>query len=130
MDEVRLHRPEPGADTFIPKRYEFRIDGRRMIVGVEPEHIIGRISPDDPNDDVSIDLTRFNAASQGVSRRHARILIEAGDVFLVDLDSRNGTRLNGKVLKPEQPYRLRDGDEMELGQLRVIIRLLAAQRER
>lgn len=126
MDEVRLHRPEPGADAFIPKRYEFRVAGRRMIVTVEPELILGRRKPDDPDDDVSIDLTRFGAGSLGVSRRHAQLVIEAGDVFLIDLNSTNGTQLNGKALKPGQPYRLRDGDEMEFGQLRVVIRLLPA----
>lgn len=128
MDEVRLRRPEPGADTFIPKRYEFRVDGRKLIVPVEPELVVGRRKPDDPKDDVSVDLTRFGAASLGVSRRHAQLLIEAGDVFLVDLASTNGTRLNGKAMKAKQPYRLRDGDEIEFGQLRVIIRLLDGQR--
>lgn len=126
MEEVRLHRPDPGADAFIPKRYEFRIDGRRMIVPVEPELIFGRRQPDNPDDVVSIDLTRFGAAELGVSRKHAQLLIEAGDVFLVDMGSSNGSRLNGKTLKANQPYRLRDGDEMELGQLRIVIRLLPA----
>lgn len=126
MDEVRLHRPAPGADTFIPKRYEFRVDGKRMIVGVEPELILGRRNPNDSDDEVSIDLTRFGADKLGVSRQHARLLIEAGDVFLADMDSSNGTRLNGKTLKPNLPYRLRDADEMEFGQLRIVIRLLPA----
>ena len=126
MDEVRLHRPEPGEDAFIPKRYEFRVNSRRLIVGVEPELILGRRNNDDPNDEVSIDLQRFGASGLGVSRKHAQLLIEAGDVFLVDLDSSNGTRLNGKALKPNQPSGLRDGDEMELGRLRIIIRLLPA----
>jgi len=126
MDEVRLHRPEPGDNTFIPKRYEFRVEGRRLVVPVEPELILGRRNAQDPHDEVSIDLGRFGAANLGVSRQHAQLLIEAGDVFLVDLGSSNGTRLNGKSLKAHQPYRLRDGDEMELGRLRVIIRLLPA----
>ena len=128
MDDVRLHRPAQGADTFIPKRYEFRVDGRRLIVAVEPELIIGRRKADDPEDDVTVDLTRFGAANLGVSRRHASILIEAGDVFVVDLNSTNGTRLNGKAARPDQPYRLRDGDEIEFAQLRCIIRLRDASR--
>lgn len=128
MDDVRLHRPGPGADTFIPKRYEFRVDGRRLVVPVEPELIIGRRKVDDPADDVTVDLTRFSAANLGVSRRHASILIEAGDVFLIDLNSTNGTRLNGKAARPGQPYRLRDGDEIEFAQLRCVIRLLDASR--
>ena len=80
------------------------------------------------DDDVSVDLTRFGAANFGVSRRHASVLIEAGDVFLVDLNSTNGTRLNGKAARPGQPYRLRDGDEIEFAHLRCTIRLLDAQR--
>lgn len=126
MDETRLQLPPQGTNTLIPKRYEFRIGSKRMVIQVEPELIFGRRNPDDPDDDVTVDLTRFEAENLGVSRRHAQLLIEAGDVFLVDMGSSNGTRLNGKELKPHQPYHLRDNDEVELGRLRIAIRLLPA----
>ncbi|HEY6981662.1 trypsin-like peptidase domain-containing protein [Reyranella sp.] len=49
-----------------------------------------------------------------VSRRHAAIRIENGERFkLVDLGSRNGTRLNGEVVTAETE--LSPGDTIELG---------------
>jgi hypothetical protein len=51
-----------------------------------------------------------------LSRRHARIFYEQGDIYLVDLGSRNGTRLNGQQLAG-QPQRLMHGDEILFGNL-------------
>jgi hypothetical protein len=48
-----------------------------------------------------------------VSRRHARILFQADDVTLEDLGSRNGVRVNGKLVKGSQ--RLVDGDRVRIG---------------
>ena len=49
-----------------------------------------------------------------VSREHARIEPEDGEHRLVDLRSRNGTRLNGVALAPSGAL-LRDGDLVDLG---------------
>lgn len=54
-----------------------------------------------------------NEVSAKLSRRHARIFQEQGKVYLTDLDSRNGTTLNGKNLKGGRPEVLRDGDLIE-----------------
>lgn len=52
-----------------------------------------------------------------VSRRHARFDVRADGVWLHDLGSVNGTRRNGAPVG-EQPQQLRDGDELQFGQLR------------
>ncbi len=46
------------------------------------------------------------------SRRHAKVVVEAGVVELEDLGSSNGTLLNGK---PVTRRVLRDGDEIQIG---------------
>jgi predicted component of type VI protein secretion system len=46
------------------------------------------------------------------SRRHARLVVAAGVVEIEDLQSSNGTLLNGK---PVQRRMLRDGDEVQIG---------------
>lgn len=51
-----------------------------------------------------------------VSRRHARIFAGAGGFYLEDLDSANGTCLNGRWLQPHSPALLREGDLIELGE--------------
>lgn len=125
MSEPRVQRVLSSNDQVAPKKYEFRIDSRRLVVQVEPDLIVGRRN-DESDDDVDIDLSRFGAGEQGVSRRHVQLLVEAGDVFVTDLKTTNGTRLNGKPLRSGQPYRLRDSDELELGRLRLTVRFLWA----
>ncbi|MCQ2509449.1 MAG: FHA domain-containing protein [Lachnospiraceae bacterium] len=48
----------------------------------------------------------------GISRIHARITCRGEQCFLTDLNSRNGTRLNGVLLKPEEEQILADGDRI------------------
>jgi hypothetical protein len=51
-----------------------------------------------------------------VSWRHARLSVDADDVAtLIDLGSRNGTRVNGKKLVPQVATRLASGDEVDVG---------------
>lgn len=71
----------------------------------------------------SLDLGPYGGAAWGVSRVHAVITHEDNALYLEDLDSTSGTRINGLTLVPNRAYRLRDGDELEFGQTRVTIRL-------
>ena len=48
-----------------------------------------------------------------ISRYHARIEQDDSGYLLRDLGSKNGTYVNGEAVRG-QPYRLRDGDEIEL----------------
>lgn len=47
-----------------------------------------------------------------VSRYHAKVQSEDGDIILTDLDSTNGTRVNGTAI---QIRRLRPGDQVSIG---------------
>ncbi|MBA2962068.1 MULTISPECIES: FHA domain-containing protein [Ramlibacter] len=49
-----------------------------------------------------------------LSRRHARLFCEAGEVYVADLGSSNGTTVNRAAVGPS-PHRLRDGDEICFG---------------
>jgi pSer/pThr/pTyr-binding forkhead associated (FHA) protein len=49
-----------------------------------------------------------------LSRRHARIFTEHGDVYVADLGSKNGTTLNGAAVR-KMPARVRAGDELCFG---------------
>jgi len=48
-----------------------------------------------------------------ISRYHARVECDEAGYIVRDLGSKNGTVVNGEVLS-EQPYQLRDGDEILL----------------
>jgi hypothetical protein len=50
-----------------------------------------------------------------VSRRHARILTQGRRVTLVDLESAQGTRVNGIALPPREGCLLEEGDQVGFG---------------
>ncbi|TCS35941.1 FHA domain-containing protein [Paucimonas lemoignei] len=50
-------------------------------------------------------------AVSDLSRRHARIFIESGAVYIADLDSKNGTTVNGVSIN-QKITRLHEGDEI------------------
>ena len=50
-----------------------------------------------------------------VSRQHASLRVEGLSVVLVDNDSTNGTRVNGKRIQPGIPHQIESGDIIEVG---------------
>lgn len=52
----------------------------------------------------------------GVSRHHAKVVVDNGQCFVLDLQSRNGTRVNN-VAVTRRP--LEDGDEISLGKFTI-----------
>ncbi len=77
--------PQPG------RRYEFRKDA-----------VIGR--------GADVDLT---IKDRSISRHHAALSVDRKGVKIRDLESQNGTAVNGFVLKAPMP--LRQGDEVRIG---------------
>jgi hypothetical protein len=73
-----------------------------------------------------IDLTPYDAYGMGVSRLHAVIRRGISDVVLMDLDSSNGTFINGKRLTPNEEWPLSNGDVVALGRLKIQILLKAS----
>lgn len=60
-------------------------------------------------------------ADERVSRRHALIHAQGADgCWLADLGGRNGTRVNGR--RVSQPFRLRDGDRIQIGPFTFVFR--------
>jgi len=126
---VRLVPPsmEDTSSQAVPTRTRLimQVDGdgapRMLSVQVQNRMVIGRGSVDDG---IDIDLTRFQAAEMGVSRQHAVLTYQDDVLSIQDAYSTNGTRINGKRLDPQASYRLRPGDELELGRLRITVRLV------
>lgn len=55
-----------------------------------------------------------------VSRMHARIRRRDEEYYLADLNSRNGTAVNGRMLKGDEEYQLQDEDQVDFAQARYI----------
>ena len=55
-----------------------------------------------------------------VSRVHARVRQRDGEYYLADLNSRNGTAVNGTMLKGGEEYLLQDEDQVDFAQARYV----------
>ncbi len=79
---------------------------------------VSRVFPD-------VDLTPHGGYEAGVSRKHCRIIKQGEQFFVEDLQSTNGTKLNGRFIPPNQPQPLKDGDILELGEFKVTFKVKA-----
>jgi len=93
-----------------------------VMIQIKKEIILGRVT--DFSEGVTyINLTPYGADESGVSRRHARLMRDNNAIYLMDLNSTNGTRLNGEPLAASTERRIQDGDEVMLGRLKLFIYL-------
>jgi adenylate cyclase len=84
------------SDETGPKTYEF--SSGEMILGRAP--------------DCQVVLKDF-----GISRQHAKLIADPGGVRIMDLGSKNGTKVNGNLVT-QAP--LREGDKFSLGSLEIL----------
>jgi hypothetical protein len=111
--------PVPVAEVTAGPYLEIVDSGAHIPLVEHATSLMGRV------DEVSgiypdVDLTPHGGEEGGVSRRHAELRYEAGAWFVVDLDSTNGTLLNGSGLQPKVRTPLNDGDRLTLGELEIV----------
>ena len=56
-----------------------------------------------------------------ISRIHAKIICRNNQTFLIDLNSRNGTELDGEVLQPETEYLLKEENMIDFAEKDIYI---------
>jgi hypothetical protein len=100
---VSLHLIESGMILHLAGQTEFTL-GR--IAEGQP------ILPD-------IDLSPYEAYSQGVSRLHASLKLNNQRIFITDLGSSNGTRVNGQKIAANTDYPVNHGDVISLGKFKI-----------
>lgn len=108
-----------GGTAYIGKSTEIIVKINDVeVIRLQPsqEMILGR-SDTGTSFTPDIDLAHHNALELGVSRRHAKLKVSDGDITLSDMNSSNGTFLNGQRLVPNQPRVLHNGDEVRVGKL-------------
>ena len=54
------------------------------------------------------------------SRIHAKIICRNNQTFLIDLNSRNGTELDGEILQPETEYLLKEENIIDFAEKRYL----------
>lgn len=108
---------QPGEVTLGP---HLSIAGTGVLLALSPERetLIGRGTPQ--SDQIpDIDLSAYGGGQSGVSRLHARLVHEGGQWYLEDLNSTNGTCVNGQPVLPGQLTVLEEDDVIQLGRMSV-----------
>ena len=119
-------RAAPAVPTPVPAvSLQTTLAPARLVIGgaslplpVAAEATVGRSDPVSSYTP-EVDLAQHGALDHGVGRRHARLFIQHGQVLIEDLDSTNGSLVNGQRLAPRQPLALHNGDQIQLGKLHV-----------
>jgi hypothetical protein len=109
----------PAVETITGR---FVIQDLQVSLPIPPgkqEIILGR---EDPVSSVfpDIDLDPHGGHEAGVGRRHARLVIQNGQICLEDLDSVNGTAVNRQRVAAHQAIPLKSGDEIRLGKMALL----------
>lgn len=106
-------------------RLQFKFSENNVItLDMRDVMVVGRSTDDNESQRPALDLAPFGAYQNGVSRQHAAITRHQGGLYIEDLGSTNGTRINGFQLTARRKYRLRDGDEVEFSRIRALVRFV------
>lgn len=125
-DDFQVARPVQTARPQVQLRDDIELivlnTGRRVSCPDRENVILGR-SDAMTGEMPDIDLTPDDAIELGVSRRHACITFRDDAPFITDLGSTNRTFINRQLMMRGQPYPIKNGDEVRLGNaiLKVII---------
>jgi len=111
------HLPEL-VPSGVPPRLRIQMSqGRASFeVSTQAPIVIGRSTAGGM---VEVDLSPYNAADLGISRRHVRLDTVGDRLMIQDLESVNGSSLNGRPLTPNQQYPVSHGDEVKIGRLKM-----------
>ena len=116
LPDQPLQPSTPPRQTLAPARLVVASSGAALPLPSSAHAIVGR-SDKVSNFYPDLDLTDYGALDNGVGRRHLRLSVKDGQIIAEDLDSTNGTLLNGQKLAARKPQPLRDGDMLQLGKL-------------
>lgn len=92
----------------ISKNENYKVDKRKFIIGRKEEEV-----------DVYLDNSK-------VSRLHAKIFNDNDEYYISDLQSSNGTYLNGKRLKNKEKYLLANSDIIKFADTKFLVEKLAS----
>jgi pSer/pThr/pTyr-binding forkhead associated (FHA) protein len=107
--EREIHKPPFGAPNVLVLAVIEGADTTGVHRIVQPETVLGR----GETADVEID-------DDEISKRHCAIRVSGSVYSIVDLGSLNGTIVNCRRLRPDVIQRLRNLDEIQVGDTRLL----------
>lgn len=108
--------PQVARAALAPAQLVVASSGAVLPLPAAAQALVGRSDPVS-NFYPDIDLGPHGALDNGVGRRQLRLFVQGGQVMVEDMDSTNGTVVNGQKLAPRQPQPLRSGDQIVAGKL-------------
>ena len=100
----RIEEPVSIGITIEESRGGSMCGSRTIQIECDQELVFGR------NESASVVI-----ADGTVSGRHMTLTYDGEDVYITDIGSTNGTKLNGAPIAPREPRRVSDGDEIFIG---------------
>lgn len=97
-------------------------DGAPLGLEILGDVVLGR------SHECDLNLSGYGGYAEGVSRQHALLRPTASRLFIIDLESTNGTQHNALRLGCGQAREVRDGDTISLGSLTFRIRIVRSPR--
>jgi pSer/pThr/pTyr-binding forkhead associated (FHA) protein len=91
-----------------------------LIIEPPAKTFLGRFE-ETPSEGLYINFVPYGAKAKGVSRLHAVLHRTSKTLAIEDLNSRNKTYVNGRLIAPHQVQILHDGDEIFLAGLHLRI---------
>jgi hypothetical protein len=103
----RLQVADSGAEIPLPAKDEISIGREDPVSGIYPD----------------VDLTPHGGEAGGVSRKHARLIVEGDKYYVEDLDSTNFTFVNKQKLTPGTRHPVSHGDEIRFGRVNLVLQI-------
>jgi diguanylate cyclase (GGDEF)-like protein len=112
------------SDTFKLRLAQAGQAPPSVVLLVGPANTVGRQWPIEDTDRVigRAPSSHIYVDERSMSKSHAKLVLSGGDVSIIDLESTNKTLVNGKPIEPLQPIRLRNNDQIKMGN--VILKFL------
>ncbi len=92
----------------------FRLDNNELIIGREADPALHNL---------------IGFSCDFISRKHLKLLKKNGSVYAVDMNSKNGTQINGSGIDAKKEYRLTDGDIISLANDDVVLEFHVLQQD-
>jgi hypothetical protein len=118
---IEMPRIRGTAVVSSATKLSLMIDRECVTIPIAEKMIVGRWSEAASDEQPDINLEHFSAIQHGVSRRHLMIEWKGVHAYITDMDSKNGTWLNGTKLSPYTEQMLCNNDELQLGDLKIIV---------
>lgn len=112
------------SDTFKLRLAQAGQAPPSVLLLVGPANSVGRQWPIEDTDRIigRAPSCHIYVDERSMSKSHAKLVLAGGDVSVVDLESTNKTLVNGRMIEPLKPVKLKNNDQIKMGN--VILKFL------